>query len=224
MKIKNEINNIILPLIFSLLIVFEFIFSLRFLGVEKMFTQLFLIFDYVILLFVFLFVYTNIKKLSRYVLYIFFIFAILNSIYFMNYFGIYSLFIIVTAILGFIFSMKYLSTSKRIKKGLRKMDLIKKELGRKLDQEVKIYRGSERLDDKDLDIYDETEDSLKDYRVNINVADINDLITIKYIGKSRAKDIIKIRPFSSIDELIKIDGITKNRLKEIKEEGKAFVL
>ncbi|MFW6026189.1 MAG: ComEA family DNA-binding protein [Candidatus Woesearchaeota archaeon] len=223
MKIKNEINDILLPLIFSLLIVFEFIFSLRFLGVEKLFVQLFLIFDYVILFFVFLFVYTNMKRLSKYVLYIFFGFAVLNSLYLFNILGNYSLFIILTAFLGFISSMKVLSSSKRLKRGLKKMDLIKKELSEKIDQEVKIYRGSERIDKPELDIYDESEDS-NSLRVNINVADLKDLTRIKYIGESRAKDIIKLRPYSSIDELIKVDGITKNRLRDIKEEGKAFVL
>jgi len=60
-------------------------------------------------------------------------------------------------------------------------------------------------------------------QVNINTADKNELMKIKYIGDSRAEQLISLRPFNSIDELIRIKGIGETYLQRIKEQGLACV-
>jgi competence protein ComEC len=58
-------------------------------------------------------------------------------------------------------------------------------------------------------------------KVNINLASIEELKTIIHIGEDRADQIIKLRPFSTIDDLTRINGIGAGRLKDIRNEGKA---
>lgn len=60
-------------------------------------------------------------------------------------------------------------------------------------------------------------------KVNINTASFEELQGIIHIGPERAQEIISKRPFSSVDELISINGIGPARIKDIKEEGKAYV-
>lgn len=61
------------------------------------------------------------------------------------------------------------------------------------------------------------------YKININTASLEELQNIKHIGEERAKEIIKLRPFKTINELTKVKGIGKGRLKDIIAQGKAFV-
>lgn len=60
-------------------------------------------------------------------------------------------------------------------------------------------------------------------RININTASLEELQEIIHIVQDYAEQIIDLRPFQSIDELTKVKGIGKGRLKDIIEEGKAFV-
>ena len=60
-------------------------------------------------------------------------------------------------------------------------------------------------------------------KIDINTAPIEDLIKIIHIGETRAAELISLRPFFSLDELTKIKGIGKERLKDIKEQGLAWV-
>ena len=46
---------------------------------------------------------------------------------------------------------------------------------------------------------------------------------IKHIGPSRAAQILELRPFSSLDDLVRIKGIGEKRLAEIKDEGLACI-
>ena len=46
---------------------------------------------------------------------------------------------------------------------------------------------------------------------------------ITQIGEARAKELIHLRPFQSVDELTRINGIGSGRLEEIKQQGKACV-
>ncbi|MEI3605347.1 MBL fold metallo-hydrolase [Pseudogracilibacillus sp. SE30717A] len=57
--------------------------------------------------------------------------------------------------------------------------------------------------------------------IDINTASKNELMEITQIGEARADELITLRPFQSIDELTKIDGIGEARLKDIKQQGKA---
>lgn len=59
--------------------------------------------------------------------------------------------------------------------------------------------------------------------ININTASIEELMEITQIGEARAKELINLRPFRSIDELTRINGIGPSRLVEIKQQGKACV-
>ena len=46
---------------------------------------------------------------------------------------------------------------------------------------------------------------------------------IKYIGPVRAQQMLDLRPFSSVDDMIRIKGIGEKLLAKIKEEGIACV-
>ena len=64
--------------------------------------------------------------------------------------------------------------------------------------------------------------------VNINTADFDTLQLIIHIGPFRAQQIIDLRvdePFSSLDDLTRVDGINGagTRLQQIKDEGIAYV-
>ncbi len=68
-----------------------------------------------------------------------------------------------------------------------------------------------------------TQRSATKERVEINSAPISELTKIIHITPARAEEIIRLRPFSSLDDLIRISGIGKKRLADIKEEGIAYV-
>lgn len=59
--------------------------------------------------------------------------------------------------------------------------------------------------------------------VDINSASKEALMTIIHIGDVRAEELIRLRPFSSVDSLTRINGIGSGRLKDIKAENKACV-
>lgn len=59
--------------------------------------------------------------------------------------------------------------------------------------------------------------------IDINKASFEQLQEIKHIGEDRAKQILELRPFNSVDQLIRVKGIGDARLADIKKEGKACV-
>lgn len=60
-------------------------------------------------------------------------------------------------------------------------------------------------------------------KININVAPLEDLVKIVHLGETRALELISLRPFSSLDELSKINGISELRIEDIKNQGMASV-
>ncbi len=60
-------------------------------------------------------------------------------------------------------------------------------------------------------------------QVNINSASAEELDKIVNIGPARAEQIINLRPFESVNDLIKINGIGDATLSEIKQQGLACV-
>src|SRR5699024_1341883 len=60
-----------------------------------------------------------------------------------------------------------------------------------------------------------------DHWININQATKYYVQQIKHIGPERAEDLIKQRPYSSVDDLTKINGIGPARIEDIKEQGLA---
>src|SRR3989344_2823183 len=63
----------------------------------------------------------------------------------------------------------------------------------------------------------------KDGQIDINTAEKEELTELIYIGEVRADRIIESRPFSSLDELTKVNGIGEVILEKIKEQGLACV-
>ncbi|MDQ0258060.1 beta-lactamase superfamily II metal-dependent hydrolase [Evansella vedderi] len=59
--------------------------------------------------------------------------------------------------------------------------------------------------------------------ININSATKEQLTEIVHIGEERADQLMNLRPFNSVDELTKINGIGSGRLGDIKEQGLACV-
>lgn len=59
--------------------------------------------------------------------------------------------------------------------------------------------------------------------VDLNTADAAELTEIIHIGEGRAHAIIDGRPWTSVDELIRIDGIGPSRLDDIKDQALAAV-
>jgi hypothetical protein len=59
--------------------------------------------------------------------------------------------------------------------------------------------------------------------VNINTASFDELRQIIHIDVDRAQQIINLRPFNSVDQLIAVSGIGQVRLDEIKAQGLACV-
>lgn len=60
-------------------------------------------------------------------------------------------------------------------------------------------------------------------QVDVNSASQEELLAIKHIGEARAQDLISLRPFSSLDDLVRIKGIGEKRVLDIKEQGVACV-
>ncbi|ABR47135.1 copper amine oxidase domain protein [Alkaliphilus metalliredigens QYMF] len=60
-------------------------------------------------------------------------------------------------------------------------------------------------------------------RININTASLQELQEIIHINEVRSKQLVELRPFTSINDLTKISGIADVRLKDIIEQGKAYV-
>jgi competence protein ComEC len=60
-------------------------------------------------------------------------------------------------------------------------------------------------------------------RVNINTAGVEELQQIIHIGPERAEEIIRLRPFHSLNDLRRVRGIGPSRLRDIKEQGIAYV-
>jgi competence ComEA-like helix-hairpin-helix protein len=59
--------------------------------------------------------------------------------------------------------------------------------------------------------------------VDINSASREELIEITYIGEVRSEQIIEMRPFDSVEDLVKINGIGEKTLEKIIVQGLACV-
>jgi competence protein ComEC len=55
--------------------------------------------------------------------------------------------------------------------------------------------------------------------ININTASLEELLLIVHIGPERAGQIISLRPFLSVDDLVRVDGIGPARLADIKRQN-----
>jgi len=83
-------------------------------------------------------------------------------------------------------------------------------LAQKLTDGIKIYLPFEGEETK------ETEE--KNKKINLNKASLSQLDSLWGIGQKRAEDIIKNRPYQSIEELLTKKIIPQNVYEEIKDE------
>jgi len=56
--------------------------------------------------------------------------------------------------------------------------------------------------------------------VDLNSATVEQLDTIVHIGSARAAEIVRLRPFSSVDDLVRVSGIGAARLRDIVAQGR----
>lgn len=59
-------------------------------------------------------------------------------------------------------------------------------------------------------------------KIDINTATQEELIKITHIGNVRALELISLRPFASLDDLVRIRGISEKRVADIKKQGLAM--
>lgn len=59
--------------------------------------------------------------------------------------------------------------------------------------------------------------------VDLNTASLEELQRIVHIGPERALEIVRLRPLSSVDDLVNVSGIGPARLADIKKQGLACV-
>lgn len=60
-------------------------------------------------------------------------------------------------------------------------------------------------------------------KIDINAAPLEDLVKIIHIGEVRAQELISLRPFSSLDDLARINGISEKRVEDIKKQDLAYI-
>jgi competence protein ComEC len=86
-----------------------------------------------------------------------------------------------------------------------------------------VVAGEEYEIYEELTTIFEFTDEIIPQKVNINTADINDLIKIIHIGDAAAKEIIANRPFGCLEDLKRVRGIGPKRISDIKEQDLAVV-
>ena len=60
-------------------------------------------------------------------------------------------------------------------------------------------------------------------RINVNTASLEELQRIVHIGPERAEELIRHRPYTSLDQLTRIEGLGPGRIQDIKDQGLAGV-
>lgn len=74
-----------------------------------------------------------------------------------------------------------------------------------------------------IDVTTDESTTCTDQQVDVNYASVEELLRIIHIGDVRAAELIQLRPFTSLDELGRINGIASSRLSDIKSQGIACV-
>nr|WP_115751903.1 MBL fold metallo-hydrolase [Listeria kieliensis] len=101
-----------------------------------------------------------------------------------------------------------------------------KKLNVVTEKEGEIKSGSSYSSSKKTEEASKTEDSGNEVMpdsINLNTAPAKDLEFLPLIGPELAQKIIAHRPYSSIDDLKRINGIGKGIVRQIKEQGLATI-
>ena len=106
---------------------------------------------------------------------------------------------------------KEIEKLKEINEEYKKSDLMELE-----SQEDDIYD----IDEKELG---ENGERILGIKIDVNSAPKEYLIKIIHIGAARAEKLIELRPFLSLDDLIRVPGIGEKNIIDIKKEEIAFV-
>jgi competence ComEA-like helix-hairpin-helix protein len=106
--------------------------------------------------------------------------------------------------------------------------LILRQTIESLENEINILKNSER-DTTPEEIIEETdtkktEETVKTIeKIDINNATKEELLMITGIGPVKAEEIISLRPFSSLDDLLRVPGIGIITIENIIEEGVGYI-
>jgi competence protein ComEC len=85
------------------------------------------------------------------------------------------------------------------------------------------YQHQGRIEESGEGISEERTDEPIGGMVNINTATLEELMKIIHISEARAKELISLRPFNRVDDLMKINGIGPARLEDIKKQGLVYI-
>lgn len=94
-------------------------------------------------------------------------------------------------------------------------------LSQKLEDEMKIHVYKLGENTSKIDEKTSKDDKSSNNKVNINKADLSELTTLPGIGKSRAEEIIsyrKTKKFKSIEDIKNISGIGKKTFEKLKDK------
>jgi len=99
---------------------------------------------------------------------------------------------------------------------------------KKLEEEIiRLQKELSKAVNQGAETKEETKENVKKEnvsgKVDINTASKEELTRIVHIGPARAEEIIKMRPFYSLDDLLKVTGIGEKTLNDIKNQGLAYV-
>ena len=106
------------------------------------------------------------------------------------------------------------------------IQLVKAEKDKTLDDQNKQNQADEQNDNQNTNNTNENNNNeavVCTGQININTASAEDLDKITQVGLVTAQKIIAARPFYSFNDLLKVSGIGEKILKEIIEQGCAYV-
>lgn len=85
-----------------------------------------------------------------------------------------------------------------------------------------IERAVTPASQQKIDVAPQTS-SCSDQQVDVNTANIDELMRIIHIGEVRAIELIELRPFRNLEDLTRINGIASSRVNDIKNQGIACI-
>ena len=82
-----------------------------------------------------------------------------------------------------------------------------------------VKEQSLKISTADISVYSSQETTTNSFKIDINTADIDQLVLLDGIGENIAQRIIEYReefgPFATIEDLLKVNGIGQKKFEEI---------